>query len=128
MSDERRFEPWLRHLLTVAMAGVGVLHFVNAPFFVELMPRIFPEPTRLPLVLASGVFEILGGLGLVWARSRRRAAFGLLALYVAVFPANVRMALDPAHFDVPAWAAYARLPFQLLFLAWAYRYIRKEPS
>jgi uncharacterized membrane protein len=126
MSAERRFEPGLRFLLSGLMVGVGVLHFASPGFFVELMPRAIPEALHVPLVWLSGVFEILGGVGLFPKRSRRLAAFGLMALYVAVFPANVRMALDPEHFHVPAWAAYARLPFQLLFLAWAYRYTRRE--
>lgn len=126
MSDARRFEPGLRFLLSGLMMGVGILHFASPAFFVELMPRAIPEGLHVPLVWLSGVFEILGGLGLFPERTRRLSAFGLMALYVAVFPANVRMALDPAHFHVPAWAAYARLPFQLLFLAWAYRYTRPE--
>jgi len=120
----RRFEPGLRYLLAFLMSAVGVLHFVNPGFFVELMPRAFPEGTRLPLVLVSGVFEVLGGVGLLPARSRRFSAFGLMALYVAVFPANLRMAMDPEHFKVAPALAYARLPFQLLFLAWAYRYTK----
>jgi len=126
MSDARRFEPGLRFLLSGLMVGVGILHFASPAFFVELMPRAIPVGLHVPLVWLSGVFEILGGLGLFPERTRRLSAFGLMALYVAVFPANVRMALDPAHFHVPAWAAYARLPFQLLFLAWAYRYTRRE--
>lgn len=126
MSDARRFEPGLRFLLSGLMVGVGILHFASPAFFVELMPRAIPVGLHVPLVWLSGVFEILGGLGLFPERTRRLSAFGLMALYVAVFPANVRMALDPAHFHVPAWAAYARLPFQLLFLAWAYRYTRPE--
>lgn len=128
MSDPRRFEPGLRYLLAFAMTAVGVLHFVTPGPFVELMPRAFPEPTRVPLVVLSGVFEVLGGLGLLPERSRRFSAFGLMALYVAVFPANLRMAMDPEHFKVPLAVAYGRLPFQLLFLAWAYRYTRKPEA
>lgn len=126
MSDDpRRFEPGLRYLLAAAMTIVGVLHFVNPQPFVELMPRMFPEATRLPLVLVSGVFEVLGGVGLLPARSRRFSAFGLMALYVAVFPANIRMAIDPEYFHVSKAIAYGRLPFQILFLVWAYRYTRR---
>ncbi len=126
--DARRGEPWLRYLLAGAMTLVGVLHFVRPEPFVLLMPRMFPEATRLPLVLVSGVFEVLGGLGLLPTRTRRLAGFGLMALYVAVFPANLRMAMDPAAFQVPAAIAYGRLPFQLLFLAWAFRYTRRTAA
>lgn len=128
MSDPRKLEPGLRYLLAFAMTAIGVLHFVNPGPFVELMPRAFPEATRVPLVLLSGVFEVLGGVGLLPQRSRRFSAFGLMALYLAVFPANIRMALDPEHFHVPAAVAWGRLPFQFLFLAWAYRYTRTQPS
>ncbi|HQY60165.1 MAG TPA: hypothetical protein PK141_02135 [Polyangiaceae bacterium] len=126
--DDRRLEPGLRYLLVTAMTAVGVLHFATPQPFVELMPRVFPEGVRLPLVLVSGVCEIGLGLGLLPTATRRAAAFGLMALYVAVFPANIRMALDPDAFHVPAAVAYGRLPFQLLFLAWAYRYTRRPAT
>ena len=116
------------HLETAEMPmHVGALSVYELPrehrgdFATELRAHI---ASRLPLVLVSGVFEILGGVGLLPTRSRRFAAFGLMALYVAVFPANVRMAMDPEAFHVSAAVAYGRLPFQLLVLAWAFRYTR----
>jgi uncharacterized membrane protein len=122
--DTRFAEPYLRYLLAVAMVTVGVLHFATPAFFVGIMPRMLPAGTHLPLVLVSGVFEVLGGIGLLPARSRRFSAFGLMALYVCVFPANLRMAMEPETFHVPPAAAYARLPLQLVLLAWAYRYTK----
>jgi uncharacterized membrane protein len=82
-------------------------------------------------VYLSGVFEILGGTGLLLPQTRRWAAWGLIALYVAVFPANLYMAfngiqLDPAN-PLPAWGAWIRLPFQILFIAWAWWFTR-EPE
>lgn len=121
-TDPRRAEPYLRYVLAAAMVAVGVLHFATPTFFVGIMPRSLPTSTHLPLVLVSGVFEILGGIGLLPQRSRRFSAFGLMALFVCVFPANLRMAMEPETFHVSAAAAYARLPFQLVLLAWAYRY------
>lgn len=121
-TDPRRAEPYLRYVLAAAMVAVGVLHFATPAFFVGIMPRALPTSTHLPLVLVSGVFEILGGIGLLPRRSRRFSAFGLMALFVCVFPANLRMAMEPETFHVPAGAAYARLPLQLVLLAWAYRY------
>ena len=121
-TDPRRAEPYLRYVLAAAMVAVGVLHFATPTFFVGIMPRRLPTSTHLPLVLVSGVFEILGGIGLLPQRSRRFSAFGLMALFVCVFPANLRMAMEPETFHVSAAAAYARLPFQLVLLAWAYRY------
>jgi len=75
------------------------------------------------LVLASGVFEILGGLGLLLTRTRAIAAWGLIALFIAVFPANVNMAVNRIGFGrrpPPAWLLWARLPLQALLIAWAY--------
>ncbi len=103
------------------MVWVGVLHFVRPEGFVRIVPRFLPAP--LALVLVSGAFEILGGLGLLVARTRRFASLGLIALYVAVFPANINMLVNDIGLDgrpVPAWALWLRLPFQLVFIAWAW--------
>ena len=72
---------------------VGVLHFTHEAFFVRMMPEFLPWPVAL--VWVSGVFEILGGLGLLIPRTRRLASWGILALLVAVFPANLHYA--PGH-------------------------------
>jgi uncharacterized membrane protein len=84
------------------------------------MPPYIPAPKAM--VYASGVAEIAGGAGLMVQRTRRAAGWWLVATLIAVFPANVHMALHPAHFPrVPggAKALWARLPFQGLFMAWA---------
>jgi len=116
----------VRFVLAAAMVGVGVLHFVSPEPFVRIVPPFLPAP--LLLVYVSGFFEILGGLGLLVSKVRLYAAWGLIALYVAVFPANIYMAaqhvqLDPAN-PMPAWIGYARLPLQALFIALAY-WLRK---
>lgn len=104
-------------LVTAAFFVVaGVSHFTNTEFFVAIVPPYLPAP-RL-LVYASGVFEILGGVGLLLAGTRRWACWGLLALLAAVYPANLHMAMHPERFPgMSAGALYARLPFQFLF-AW----------
>ena len=82
----------------------------------------------LLLVHVSGAFEILGGVGLLIPRVRLFAGWGLIALYVAVFPANVNMAWNQLQPDptnpIPQWAVWARLPFQALFIGVAY-WLRK---
>jgi uncharacterized membrane protein len=110
----------LRLLLAVAMTAVGILHFVAPEGFVRIVPDYLPAP--LALVLVSGAAEIMGGVGLLVARTRRLASFGLVALYVAVFPANVNMALH----DLPLGAAHVptallwlRLPLQLVLIVLA---------
>ncbi|MGB8222076.1 MAG: DoxX family protein [Polyangiales bacterium] len=109
-------------VLALTMVAIGVLHFAQPKPFVRIVPKFLPAP--LALVYISGFFEILGGLGLLIPATRHWAAWGLIALYIAVFPANVYMlshniSLNPKK-PIPRWALWLRLPFQLLFIAWAY--------
>lgn len=111
----------LRGVLAVAMMGAGVSHFTMPEPFLRIVPAWLPAP--LMLVWVSGVFEILGGAGLLVPRVRRAAALGLVALYVAVFPANVNMAVNHLTFDgvtpiAPA-LLWLRLPLQGVLIAWA---------
>jgi uncharacterized membrane protein len=117
-----------RWVLTVFMVGAGVNHFLSPATYVAMMPAILPAP--LALVYVSGVAEILGGLGLILPATRRLAAWGLIALLVAVFPANLNMAINHLPLGsqpVPAWALWARLPLQLLLLWWAATFTRRDP-
>jgi uncharacterized membrane protein len=119
----------LRWLLTAFMVTGGVAHFTITDTYVAMMPEALPW--HRPLVYVSGVFEILGGLGLILPQTRRLAAWGLVALLLAVFPANVNMAINHIPFgdyDTPVWALWARLPLQAVFLAWAWWYTRPERS
>ena len=83
----------LRVILACVMIGMGILHFAAPAPFVRIMPSALPAP--LVLVLVSGFFEALGGIGLLVPRARRAASFGLVLLYLAVFPANVNLVLHP---------------------------------
>jgi len=99
----------------------GAMHFVNPQPFVEIVPRYLPVP--LLLVYLSGFFEMAGGAGLFLPRLRRLAAFGLMALLVAVLPANIFMLTDHpflAGQRVPEWMLWLRLPLQgvLMTLIW----------
>jgi uncharacterized membrane protein len=112
-------------LLAGSMTAVGITHFTDPEPFMRIVPP--PLPAR-EMVLLSGVFEILGGLGLLVPKLRRTAAWGLVALFVAVFPANIYMAvagiqLDPAN-PMPPWAGWVRLPFQALFIYWAWSFTK----
>ena len=121
-----RGEPYLRLLLGIGMVAVGVMHFVKPDDFVAIVPAALPEP--LLLVYISGVAEIAGGLGLQLAATRRAAAWGLIALYVAVFPANVNMAVNHLKLgsqEVSPLFLWLRLPLQLVLIAWAWRYTRR---
>ena len=104
------------------MVAIGLLHFLRPDPFVRIVPDVLPHK-RL-LVYVSGGFEILGGLGLLISRTRRLAAWGLIALYVAVFPANVYQAIHEIQpvpdTPMPVWTMWLRLPFQAVFIALAW--------
>lgn len=116
-------------LLTLAAFFVvaGVNHFLNPGFYVAIMPSYLPA--HLEFVYLSGLLEILGGVMVLVPRFRSIAGWGLVVLLLAVFPANLNMALHPDMFPaVPAYVLYARLPLQLLFIAWAYWPTRPDPQ
>ena len=111
----------LKILLGVAMIGVGILHFVRPEGFVKIVPSYLPSP--LALVYVSGFFEMLGGAGILIERTRRIAGLGLIALYVAVFPANINMAVNdiqPSNMHIPEPLLWLRLPLQLALIWWAW--------
>jgi uncharacterized membrane protein len=119
----------LRWLLALAMISVGILHFVDPEPFARIVPPYLPRP--MALVYISGVFEILGGVGLVVpiAITQQIAAYGLVALFVAVFPANIYMAMERIPLGakhLPEWALWARLPLQAVLIAWAW-FLAKHP-
>jgi uncharacterized membrane protein len=119
---EPRAKSVVRLLVAVAMVSVGITHFTNPDPFVGIVPRWLPAP--LVLVYVSGFFEVLGGAGLLVRRVQVAAAWGLVALYVAVFPANLNMAVNHIHqlgtTTVPEWGLWVRLPFQAVFIGVAY--------
>jgi uncharacterized membrane protein len=106
-----------RLAMAVAMVFSGVSHFADTAAFVQLLPEFVPA--REAVILATGVIEILLGVGLVVRRWRREAALVLVAYLVAVFPANVYVAVA----DVPLEGLgggnpWLRLPFQAVYIAW----------
>ncbi len=115
-----------RYALALLFVGAGLLHFLRPATYLAIMPPQLPQP--LLLVYLSGVAELLGGLGLLPARTRRLAGWGLLALLVAVFPANVYMALIHEQLHIPGWLAWGRLPLQLPLMWWVWRVMRVDSS
>jgi uncharacterized membrane protein len=109
-------------LFAVLFMGAGAMHFVSTAEYVRIMPPELPWPRML--VYVSGVCEVLGGLGLLYAPVRRWAAWGLVALLVAVFPANIYML--HIGYGAPAWALWLRLPLQGLMIWWAWVYTRAD--
>jgi uncharacterized membrane protein len=114
-------------VLAFAFVAAGTNHFVNPDFFVAIMPPYLPA--HLELVYLSGVVEIAGGIGVLIPALRSLAGWVLVALLVAVFPANLHMALHPELFsDITPFALYSRLPIQILFIAWAYWATRADTA
>lgn len=110
-----------RLLLAAIFATSGIMHFVAPEPFVRIVPPFLPRPDLM--VAISGVAEVAGAIGLLVPATRRLAGWGLIALLVAVFPANIQMLLDARSQGEPLWwqAALAlRLPLQpiLIWLVW----------
>jgi uncharacterized membrane protein len=97
----------------------GSMHFVSPDLYIRVIPPLLPW--RNQLVATSGFFEILGGLGLLFLPSRRMAAWGLVALLVAVFPANLYVATNPAETgttSISPLLRWGRLPLQAPLIWW----------
>lgn len=106
-------------VLSLLFVAAGINHFVSPSVYVKIMPDYLPWP--LALVYVSGFFEVLGGVGIAVHRLRRAAGWGLIALLVAVFPANVGMVMNTDQFPaIPFWALTARLPLQGVLIAWVW--------
>ncbi len=120
MVDVRQPNAWwlspARIACSLLFLGSGTLHFVRPGPFTAIVPDALPNPELL--VALSGVAELAGAVGLLTPPLRRPAAFGLAALLVAVFPANVNMAVNANELapGIPPWLLWARLPLQPLLI------------
>jgi uncharacterized membrane protein len=117
----------LRSILALCMLIVGASHFLIPEPFVKIVPAALPYP--LALVYISGFFELLGGVGLLIPSVSRAAAWGLIVLFIAVYPANINMAVNQIDLDgIPnsPWFQAIRLPFQFVLIAWAWWYTRND--
>ena len=109
--------------LSVFFIYFGIDHFINPDFHLSIMPPSFPLHEEA--VYISGFFEIVGGIGVLIPRFRKIAGWGLVALLIAVYPANIYMAITPEAFpDIPVEMLYFRLVLQFLFFYWAYSVTR----
>ena len=120
---------WWRKLslsgLAVFFIYFGIDHFINPEFYLSIMPPAFP--LHLEAVYISGFFEILGGICVLIPSLRRIAGFGLIALLISVYPANIYMAITPEAFpEISIELLYFRLPLQFLFIYWAYSVTRSQ--
>ncbi len=117
----------LRVILAICIIIVGSLHFAVPDPFVKIVPPYLPY--HLELVYISGFFEILGGIGLLVPPVSQAAAWGLILLFIAVFPANINMAVNAIDLPgIPDSSAlrWGRLPLQAVLIAWAWWYTRTD--
>jgi uncharacterized membrane protein len=116
-----------RGVLALFFVAAGVAHFRRSSLYAQIVPPYLPHP--LALVYVSGVCEILGGCGILIPCVRRIAGWGLIALLIAVFPANIHMALGDVgirEVTIPPWLLWLRLPLQGVFIAWVWWCIREN--
>jgi uncharacterized membrane protein len=116
---------WMVHLKTVSkfllaalMVGVGTMHFVQTDFFTRIMPPYLPWHREL--VYISGICEAVLGLLLLVPRLSRFAAWGIIALLIAVFPANIYLYQHQELLPASPIVHFLRLPLQVVFIVWAY--------
>jgi uncharacterized membrane protein len=113
-----------KYLLCVFFVLAGLNHFINSAFYLKSMPPYLPW--HLFLIYLSGFFEVALGVLLLVHALTRVAAWGLIALLIAVFPANIQMALNPQLYpDISPTVLWLRLPLQAVFIAWVFWYTRR---
>jgi len=125
----RRLRRPLLYVMGPLYIVAGAMHFVVPELYVQIVPPVLPAP--LALVYVSGVAEIAVGAGVLLPRTRRYAAWGTVAVLVAVFPANVYMATHgvviegmPGGGDPSGLIRWGRLPLQGVLILWALWYTR----
>jgi uncharacterized membrane protein len=116
---------WSQRALAAFFASAGTMHFVIPRSYEAMMPPSLPAHREA--VIVSGLAEIAGGAAVLPRSTRRFARWWLLGLLVAVFPANVHLAVNPEQVrgldlnKIPRWALWARLPLQPLAMLWVWR-------
>ena len=113
------------YLLAALLAIAGATHLVRPGWYDGLVPPLLPGSSRA-WTLGSGVAELLVAAAVAAPRTRRGGGLAAAALFVAVFPGNVWMAIEPG--GVPRWAALARLPLQVPLVLWGLQVAGKLSS
>lgn len=115
------------YIMILFYAGAGINHFIRPDFYLKIMPAWLP--LHKELVFISGVAEVLCAVLLLFSKTRRLGAWAVIALLIAIFPANIQMLLDYKHDNNPMlWVAILRLPIQLLLIWWAYSFTKPMVS
>ena len=114
--------PFFLYLMSALYILAGFNHFLNPLTYIKIIPSWLPYPSMINHV--TGILEIILGFLLLFNTSRTFAAYGIIVLLIAIFPANIQMSINFYNSHHPKfWWTVARLPLQLLLIAWAWRYI-----
>lgn len=97
----------------------GFMHFVKSRLYISIIPPYIPAPRLVNRI--AGVVEVVLGLGLIFESTRSAAAYGIILLLIAVFPANLYM-YQKKNKGLPRWLLLLRLPMQFILIGWAYLY------
>ncbi|MCI0665503.1 MAG: DoxX family membrane protein [Acidobacteria bacterium] len=117
----------MKYLLAFLFVAAGINHFIKPDMYLKIMPPYLPWPLFLQYL--AGFFEILLGILVLIPRYSRMAAWGLILLLIAVFPANIQMALNPDKYpEFSPMAYYLRLPIQFVIIAWAWWYTKNNAN
>ncbi|RXM47478.1 DoxX family membrane protein [Flavobacterium sp. YO12] len=113
--------PWHLYLMAILYILAGLNHFRNPGMYIKIIPPVFKNPKVINIL--SGAAEILLGILLTLSFSTHIAAWGIIALLIAIFPANLYMYQNKkASFGLPKWILFVRLPLQIVLVFWAYQY------
>jgi uncharacterized membrane protein len=111
------------YLMGAAYVLAGLNHFLRPDFYMKMLEGFLPYPKALNYI--SGAAEILLGIGVMIPATRKLSAWGLILLLIAIFPANINMAIHASEWNFSAAMLYLRLPIQLLLIGWAYQYTKE---
>lgn len=107
------------YLMSAFYVFAGLMHFIKPRLYIKTIPPFFPQPKLLNLL--AGAFEVIFGIGLLFESFRSIAAWGIVLLLIAVFPANIYMYQKGVR-GIPNWLLLLRLPLQFVLIAWAMYY------
>ena len=113
--------PWHLYVMAFIYFIAGINHFRNPRLYIKIIPPSFPNPKLLNII--SGLAEVLLAIGLCIASICNYAAWGIIALLIAVFPTHLYMYFnEKARMGLPKWVLLLRMPLQLVLIYWAFQY------
>lgn len=113
--------PWHLYLMALLYIAAGINHFRKPGMYIKIIPPVFKNPKLINIL--SGGAEIILGIFLILPFATRIAAWGIIALLIAIFPANIYMFQEKkVSFNLPKLILFVRLPLQIVLIYWAYQY------